>query len=473
MNMALRLLSLCLAFLTAKGSSMVAENVTVMEGETLVLNCTVDSGDRSHLEWKNPRGFVVFFNNMKALRDKRYKIATWSPSEFTVTLSNVTTGDGGLYKCLHYIHPVTTKAVNVTVIGRPALEMREDKGRKIIKCTAEASYSPYRISWLIEGGLELDTYSQDHCDEKTAKCTSMGTLVIRSQKSRVTVECIVRHEALNNAQPYLKASLTVEKSYDKGLLSTSTVGYSTSTEATAATLSETATVLSSSTETEEKGLSSTSTEEYSMGSSPPSVLTQETITRLPETATTALSTDFTSTSNHQTPETDIHEITRNYTYTAATNETYTSSVPAATELAEGNATTNSSVEAEGHDGARRSKNGTMLIVLVTVLIACLLVVVLFFVTKLKKAHAQWKKENEDWDQSLESNKSKSSNDDKGQERKNGQVPYNTTFMKYTVEVHTEMEKDTEQAAPQILETSKQPEEPAPAAGLDTVRETAV
>ncbi|MBN3317990.1 HSP7C protein, partial [Atractosteus spatula] len=265
-------------------SSMVAENVTVMEGETLVLNCTIDSEDRSHLEWKNPRGFVVFFNNM--------------------------TGDGGLYTCLHYIHPVTTKAVNVTVVA----------------------------------------YSQDHCVEKTAKCTSMGTLVIRSQKSRVTVECIVRHGALNNPQAYLKASLTVEKS------------------------------------SEEKGLSSTSTEEYSRGSSPPSALTQETTTRLPETA----------------------------------NETYTSSVPAATELAEGNATTNSSGEAEGHDGTRRSKNGTVLIVLVTVLIACLLVVVLFFVTKLRKAHAQWKKENEDWDQSLESNKSKSSNDDKVQERKNGQ-----------------------------------------------------
>lgn len=41
-----------------------------------------------------------------------------SKTELTISLSNVTVLDKGMYSCLHYIKPVTTKKVYVDVLGK-------------------------------------------------------------------------------------------------------------------------------------------------------------------------------------------------------------------------------------------------------------------------------------------------------------------------------------------------------------------
>lgn len=57
-------------------------------------------------------------SSLTALRDKRYKIINLSESDFSVSVSDVTFKDGGLYTCLHYTKVPVVKSVTVTVLGK-------------------------------------------------------------------------------------------------------------------------------------------------------------------------------------------------------------------------------------------------------------------------------------------------------------------------------------------------------------------
>ncbi|NXA93675.1 CRTAM protein, partial [Melanocharis versteri] len=70
-------------------------------------------------------------------------------------------------------------------------------------------------------------------------------------------------------------------------------------------------------------------------------------------------------------------------------------------------------------GIVRKEKNLLLPILVTALIFVLLIIVLLFMVKLKKAHAVWKRENDVSEQTLESYKSRSNEDSPGHE-KNGQ-----------------------------------------------------
>ncbi|NXD66990.1 CRTAM protein, partial [Eolophus roseicapillus] len=70
------------------------------------------------------------------------------------------------------------------------------------------------------------------------------------------------------------------------------------------------------------------------------------------------------------------------------------------------------------EGMEKKEKNLLLPILVAALIFVLLVIVLLFMRKLKKAHGVWKRENDVSDQTLESYKSKSNEDSPGQE-KNG------------------------------------------------------
>lgn len=41
-------------------------------GETLTLTCAINAGDTSNVEWKNPSGFVMFFNHNKGQKRFNY-----------------------------------------------------------------------------------------------------------------------------------------------------------------------------------------------------------------------------------------------------------------------------------------------------------------------------------------------------------------------------------------------------------------
>ncbi|NXY61674.1 CRTAM protein, partial [Callaeas wilsoni] len=68
-------------------------------------------------------------------------------------------------------------------------------------------------------------------------------------------------------------------------------------------------------------------------------------------------------------------------------------------------------------GIIRKEKNVLLPVLVAALIFVLLIIVLLFMVKLKKAHGVWKRENDVSEQTLESYKSRSNEDSPGHEKK--------------------------------------------------------
>ncbi|XP_048872390.1 cytotoxic and regulatory T-cell molecule [Brienomyrus brachyistius] len=174
--------------------SSIYENVTVVAGRTLTLSCPFNFTTSDHLEWKNPSNFLIFFNQQKVLKGSRFRLVSFSNSESTISLSNVKFKDGGYYTCLEYSNPVKTKLFKVTVVGRPKLEVDEHDDKTLIKCSAEANFSPPKMYWLFESGLEIEAQPRVHCD--SIKFSLEDMLLVRSYKRRTIVKCVVRHAAL-------------------------------------------------------------------------------------------------------------------------------------------------------------------------------------------------------------------------------------------------------------------------------------
>ncbi|KAM7138150.1 cytotoxic and regulatory T-cell molecule [Macrochelys suwanniensis] len=87
------------------------------------------------------------------------------------------------------------------------------------------------------------------------------------------------------------------------------------------------------------------------------------------------------------------------------------------------------------EGIIRRQTSVLLPVLVAVLIFVMLIIVLLFMKKLQKAHGVWKRENDTSEQTLESYKSRSNEDNQAPE-KNGQVANQKPSMQYVTEGYT-------------------------------------
>uniref|UniRef100_A0A8C7EZW3 Cytotoxic and regulatory T-cell molecule n=1 Tax=Oncorhynchus kisutch TaxID=8019 RepID=A0A8C7EZW3_ONCKI len=369
----------------AIAGSIAVQHLTVMEGETLTMKCRIRNAEGSHVEWKNPDGHVMFFNNQKALKDKRYKIINLSDSVFSVSVSDVTFKDGGLYTCLHYIHKVpVVKWVNVTVLGKPKLEITEHNGKTAIKCSAVGNGHPPKISWLLESGLEMYAQPQYLLDKNTY--TSLDILHVQSYKRRVTLKCIVRHPALHNSS--LMNFVKIGQNPTEESHSTTRASHWLST-----------------------GLTEVTTTASRWHSTQVSTETPTaTALNWPNTEGSPASTPDLQLSTHTQP---VFEATG---YTLANDSS-------------GSRSFFNDMETQKGTGG----SALLLIFLVTGLILGLLVVVSLFVIKLRRAHILWKKENDDSDQSVESNRSKSSNEEKQSRGRRGNGLFNIRFTKYVVE----------------------------------------
>uniref|UniRef100_A0A4W5RI83 Ig-like domain-containing protein n=1 Tax=Hucho hucho TaxID=62062 RepID=A0A4W5RI83_9TELE len=416
----------------AIAGSVAVQHLTVMEGETLTMKCHIINAEGSHVEWKNPDGHVMFFNNQKALKDKRYKIVNLSESDFSVSVSDVTFKDGGLYTCLHYSHKVSVaERVNVTVLGKPKLEITEHNGKTAIKCSAVGNGHPPKISWLLESGLEM--YAQPQSQHLLDKNTysSLDILHVQSHKRRVTLKCIVRHPALHNSS----------------LMNFVKIGQNSTEES-----------------------HSTTRASHWLSTGLPEVPTTTTTTTVSRWHSAQVSTETPTATALDWPNTEGSP--------ASTPDLQLNSFPHSCQPAHSVFEATGYTLANDSSGSRSFFNDTdtqrgtgalLLIFLVTCLILGLLVVVSLFVIKLRRAHILWKKENEDSDQSVESNRSKSSNEEKQSRGRRGNGLFNIRFTKYVVEeptatetmtttTNTKTEKDPEiQVIPQTNGATQSPQ----------------
>ncbi|XP_009467807.1 PREDICTED: cytotoxic and regulatory T-cell molecule [Nipponia nippon] len=429
-----------------------SETVTLKEGEDLNLRCTLSSDDGSARQWLNPHGFAIFLNTQRALRDQRYKLIHYSKDELSIQLSNVTVYDEGVYKCFYYGTPFKSKNKSVEVLAAPSnpvLEVSQDTERSItLSCYTQGCKPQPQITWLLDNGIELpgDTTHKLEADGK--KWTTTSTLTVLAYGPSSTASCIVRHRALRGERlmasfqfEALPRTVTKTSPLPAALEVDTRVSENQQSRVTAAVSD-----LNSSTASASIYPQHTGPEQPTI---PPAVPEDPVVTSSVSTPTQQnLQPDVTSTWSEVTPAAGGKE-------ESAGSSSYP--VPTGTETAfNGNVTeeelsrTEAPLPSENvtvisiitfeqdlkSEGIKKKEINLLLPILVAALIFVLLIIVLLFMRKLRKAHGVWKRENDVSEQTLESYKSKSNEDSPGHE-KNGHVVNQKSNMQYVTEGYVE------------------------------------
>ncbi|XP_040038751.1 cytotoxic and regulatory T-cell molecule isoform X2 [Gasterosteus aculeatus] len=377
-------LQLSVFVLLIQVSLAVWRHVTVIKGETLRLSCPVTDANMTPVDWKNPEGYIMFFNRQKALQDKRYSINKLSQTKFIISISKITFKDGGNYTCSQYGAHTTEKKVEVTVLGRPKMEVAEHEGRFVIKCSAKGNHYPPQISWKMNNSPEVLAHNMEEIRSNTTYA-SMAVLHVDSVERRTTVKCLVRHPALHS-QPLMNFVNIIQ--HPTKSRHTTTTNYPT---------------------TQPRG---------STGVPAGHLATTHMFSHEPKTVPSGrplIPTGSTLTTNDWT---SVSETTEGITSNNNTVGNTTGSI-------------NDPKMWTGPEGS-----SSLLVFLVTCLLFGLLVVVIFFAIKLRRAHTAWKRENEDTVPSEESSKSKSSQEEKNVQGQKQRGFFNTAFTQYVVEKPT-------------------------------------
>uniref|UniRef100_A0A3B3VN33 Ig-like domain-containing protein n=1 Tax=Poecilia latipinna TaxID=48699 RepID=A0A3B3VN33_9TELE len=155
------------------------QNVTAVKGSTVDLRCPISKSDKGIVEWRDPDNNIMFFNNVSAIKDKRYSITKLTNSQFSISITNVTFTDGGVYTCTQYKPKLSVKTVRVTVLG-------EEGEKSAVKCTAKGNFQHPKITWKFKNEPEF----QCMLKKKNANYNV-------EKNSRVTVKCLVHHPDLH------------------------------------------------------------------------------------------------------------------------------------------------------------------------------------------------------------------------------------------------------------------------------------
>nr|XP_020476278.1 cytotoxic and regulatory T-cell molecule-like isoform X2 [Monopterus albus] len=441
-------------------SLAVWQRVTVMKGQTLILRCPLTNAHNTYVEWKNPKGYIMFFSHNRALKDKRYTIIRLSSSTFTISISNVNFKDGGNYTCSHYGTRTEEKKVEVTVLGYPKMNVIKHKEQFVIKCTAKGNHHPPQISMKLGHGPEILDQRQVRHEDKSYVSEAM--LHIQSVTTRVSVTCLVRHPALLTSP--LINFVEVERDSPKALSTTTTSSATAQPKTTTGWFRHGQTTVFFPT---------------------PDVTGPSTApTRFPANPVTSTGSHLSTSDGTKTSLLTTPTSMRNDTISNATSTTGWTPVSETTEETTsfnstgGNRTV---IPGSTNDPKMQTRSGgrsSLLVFLVTCLIVALLVVVIFFTMKLRKAHIAWKRENEESDPSEESSKSKSSQEEKNSQGQRRRGPANIAFTQYVSEEPAAITSVINTAAMRATESvnkeqTSQPLAPSQTSAKCDIKETAL
>uniref|UniRef100_A0A4W3HD19 Ig-like domain-containing protein n=1 Tax=Callorhinchus milii TaxID=7868 RepID=A0A4W3HD19_CALMI len=363
----------------ANSQHLEIQKITVLEGEPAILNCTINGSGSAVIEWKNPRGYVIFFTNMRGLKDTRYKLVNFSNTMLIVSLLNTTVEDGGTYTCLQYGYAIETKQVLLRVLAppnRPTLSMTKHElhgeEKKVFTCITTGSKPKPQITWLLNNEVRLQVHTTYELENNGLKFTTTSTLKIIEHYNELRIDCLVEHEGLTNT---LRATLQFGSKSRKIQIIVPTNSSEKDESITSDTSSSTDCELNlnpiflSSTESETSMNSNSTTDEES----PVTVSGQSTLQTKADLHTSFYSNSTESNSTEQHEEKSENR----------SNQT------------------------------NQMKHSTALIlILIAFLICALFIIIQLFVLKVRKEHMKWKKQNDDSEQTVESNRSnKSSNED--------------------------------------------------------------
>ncbi|XP_075875786.1 cell adhesion molecule 3 [Nelusetta ayraudi] len=179
---------------------------TVSVGGTVTLTCWVTETDNSSLQWSNTAQQTLYFGEKRALRDNRIQLHRSTPTELSITISNVELSDEGEYTCSIFTMPVRTARATVTVLGvpgKPQISGFEDavpEGDKVtLTCTSTGSKPPAKLRWY-RGDQELEGSSNVVEAVPNMPSTSMVrselTLEVSRSDDDAYITCVVDHASL-------------------------------------------------------------------------------------------------------------------------------------------------------------------------------------------------------------------------------------------------------------------------------------
>ncbi|KAM5181628.1 cell adhesion molecule 2 isoform 1-T1 [Mantella aurantiaca] len=198
-----------------QGQFPVTWNVTAVEGGTVNLTCRVDQNDNTSLQWSNPAQQTLYFDDKKALRDNRIELIRASWHELSISISEVSLSDEGLYTCSLFTMPVKTSKAYLTVLGVPekphitGFTSPVMEGEIIqLTCKTSGSKPAADIRWF-KGDQEItDVQKLQEKDSNGKTFTVISVLDFRGDRKDdgTIVRCRVDHESLNST-PHIAMQL--------------------------------------------------------------------------------------------------------------------------------------------------------------------------------------------------------------------------------------------------------------------------
>ncbi|XP_006800117.1 cell adhesion molecule 2a isoform X1 [Neolamprologus brichardi] len=187
------------------GQYPLVQNVTVTEGGTANLTCRVEFNDNTSLQWSNPAQQTLFFGDKKALRDNRIELVRATSSELTISISDVTLSDEGMYTCSLFTMPVRTAKAYLTVLGVPekpeidGLTKPAMEGDHItLTCITQGSKPAADLRWF-RNEKEVKGAKEVNASGKTFTVRSSLQLQVDRNDDGVAYTCRVDHVALTQA----------------------------------------------------------------------------------------------------------------------------------------------------------------------------------------------------------------------------------------------------------------------------------
>ncbi|MCJ8744998.1 hypothetical protein PDJAM_G00125260 [Pangasius djambal] len=196
----------------------VTSDETVAEGGTVTLTCRVAETDNSSLQWSNTAQQTLYFGAKRALRDHRIQLHKSTPTELSITISNVQLSDDGEYTCSIFTMPVRIARATVTVLGvpgKPVITGFEDPvqegGSVTLTCTSTGSKPPAQLYWY-KGQEKLEARPnvvESNPSEPTYTVTSVLTLPVTRSDNNAMIGCAVDHPSITNGGKRTEQPLSV------------------------------------------------------------------------------------------------------------------------------------------------------------------------------------------------------------------------------------------------------------------------
>ncbi|XP_062843633.1 cell adhesion molecule 3 [Trichomycterus rosablanca] len=196
----------------------VTSDETVAVGGTVNLTCRVAESDNSSLQWSNTAQQTLYFGEKRALRDYRIQLLKSTPTELSITISEVQLSDDGEYFCSLFTYPVRIARATVTVLGvpgKPVITGFEDAvqegGKVTLTCTSTGSKPPAQLYWY-RGHERLEgrpNVVESNPNEPTYTVTGVITLPVTRDDNNVMIGCAVNHPSITNGEKRTEKPLSV------------------------------------------------------------------------------------------------------------------------------------------------------------------------------------------------------------------------------------------------------------------------